>query len=354
MGIRVLSASEATASTLEQFGLPPEIALNSEEAIAAALRGAGSFLCPTSPVRLRSRVSASLSPLVEIDDAVVESTLDRIVAHGDLALRDRADSSQGRSELFLGVPAFVPRVSGRFLLLGVRPNGEDLVSETLHRRFAFDRYVRTLTREPGEPLEAELSAEGLSCITEAAWLRAPAATSAPDHIALSLASLQAASPSGPIQGLRIIDPSSDVRFYKGRWRQPKPIDGGYAVGRRPQAFGADLWCLVELSRGAPLRFVDLPLDGRGLGADVAWRLQAAIDASLGHPQVIRVGDMDLDRTRVDIFSPIPSWLQRRWDAVARGSTRGAGALQSWAFLNAELEEEVEFAQGYMWVEVVRR
>ena len=79
--------------------------------------------------------------------------------------------------------------------------------------------------------------------------------------------LDAAPASFEIPGLSLIDPTSSVRYYRGRWVQPQAQTGRF-VGRRSQAYGADLWCYIEMDEGQPRRFLDLPLRGsRARGCD---------------------------------------------------------------------------------------
>jgi hypothetical protein len=347
VGVETLDRLQAAERCVEQLGLDPNaVELTSAEALAAALRRAASFLCPTGPARLLSAVERTVLELVDAGDGFREqlgNVLETMVGYGDLLELPARDDAQAPSQqLYLGPPAFVRRASGSFLLLGIRPEASPLVGEELAASVEYERHVRRIA--PGSNLELEdLLAAGLHEIPTETWLRAPRRADPLNVIKEYDAQLSVAAPSGQIEGLRIVDPEASVRYYRGRWRPPAPRDNGRFVARRPQAFGADLWCYVELADGSTTRLIDLPLSPDLFrGCDEAWRLQAAIDAARGSPQVLRL--RKAQRTSmgdiVDLFAPIPRWLQRRWDALAT-PTRSKGALFSYSFAHEETDEEVE-------------
>jgi hypothetical protein len=154
-----------------------------------------------------------------------------------------------------------------------------------------------------------------------------------------------------LEGVTILDPSAPVRFYRGRWRTPKKADDGIFVARRPQAYGADLWCFAEVSTGAVTRLIDLPVTvSVAPASDEAWRLQAALDAEAGHPQLFRVRGRELtDAALLDLFSPLPSWAQRRLDAIGKPLLRSRGALLSYRIPREELDEELQFLVNMLWM-----
>jgi hypothetical protein len=153
--------------------------------------------------------------------------------------------------------------------------------------------------------------------------------------------------------VRVIDPDSDVSYYRGRWRELRSTDTGRFVARRPQAWGADLWCFINVSRGTVEKLLDLPVQSAlATGADEAWRLQAALDALRNEPQRLRVaGDGEGSYAILDLFAPVPSWIQRRLDIVGRPEHRRRGALFSYALPAADLEEEVNFIRQNMWISI---
>ena len=161
--------------------------------------------------------------------------------------------------------------------------------------------------------------------------------------------LEATGFSGDIEGLQVIDPASRVTFYRGRWRVLKPRDNGRFVARRPQAFGADLWCFADVGDGRVTKLLDLPLQKPlAPGADEAWRLQAALDSVAGHPQQLRIRGDGLI-SLLSFFSPVPSWIRRRLDVIGESVPRGAGALFSYAIPQEEVSEEINFLKRMMWL-----
>ena len=193
--------------------------------------------------------------------------------------------------------------------------------------------------------------DGLIDLPAERWLRSPRESSPSQLIAMYDSRLDAAHASGHVEGLEILDSQSSVMYYRGRWRAPRNTDQGRFVTRRPQAFGADLWCYVELNAGMPIRLLDLPLNpDLGRGCDEAWRLQAAIDAFSGQPQRMRLTESGApERSVLQLFSPPPRWLQRRLDAIGQ-PVESRRALLSYEMSQMEASEEFKFAKRMLWLE----
>ena len=86
------------------------------------------------------------------------------------------------------------------------------------------------------------------------------------------------------------------------------------------------------------------------GADAAWRLQAAIDSLAGRPQRFAMRPASHEGASVlDLFSPLPSWAQRRLDVIGMPIMRSRGALFSYALPTVEVSEEIAFLQEMMWM-----
>jgi hypothetical protein len=150
-----------------------------------------------------------------------------------------------------------------------------------------------------------------------------------------------------VEGLRVIDPTRAVDFYRGRWSSAESKSGRY-VGRRPQAYGADIWCYVEVENGQPARLVDLPVSGPLRGCDEAWLIQAAIDYVAGCPQRFTIRMVDSGVVAVAFYSPLPSWAQRRWETVG-GPFEMSGCLFSYRIDKEDLEEELDFLADRLWM-----
>lgn len=352
MGVEVVTPAEVAASAVAMLGLDAEaVDITSPEALAASLRRAASFLCPAAPRVVIRAVNDTLRGLPGYTDDLrsdLESALDALVAVGDvLELAARDDVRQ--RQLFLGPPAFVRRDSGMCLLLGIRADGAPLVSDDLAMRVDCEEHLRRLRSD--DSLAERLVQEGLVELKADQWLKSPRSEEASEHLATYQERLAAVGESGPLDGVRLIDPASRPTYYTGRWREPKRADGGLFVARRPQGYGAELWCVVEVVAGDVRRGIDLPPGFEiAAGADYAWRLQAAIDSLNGTPQRFAVRASSRPGASVlDLFSPIPSWAQRRLDVVATPIVRSRGALFSYGVPNDELEEEVTFLKEMMWL-----
>ena len=166
------------------------------------------------------------------------------------------------------------------------------------------------------------------------WVRRPAEMPPGELIRQMRERLSAAGPAGVVEGLTVIDPAAKVTYYRGRWRPLKPADSGLFVARRPQAYGADLWCVVLVAGGAPVRLLDLPADDpaapgsrRGLARPGRARRRRAQPS--GVPRRRRCGTGASAGRTVDFFSPLPRWAERYLQLTGMAVPRTAGALCSY-------------------------
>lgn len=353
--MRRLSAAEVHAEKVAELGLDPiALDLTSVEAIACALRRAASFLCPCTAPTLVRGVVRPLRGLVEtLDDTkgLVEDTLQAIIAHGDiLEHRDiQAEPEHGVAALlYAAPPSFVARETGAVILLGVTSDQLSALPDDLEARVEYVNHVRRLSPAPGEDLPSDLLDVGLIQTSYNDWLRAPPLDTSAQHLARFDELLDAAQPSRDVPGLSLLDAARPVRYYRGRWVELRAQSGRF-VARRAQAYGADLWCYVEIRDGNPERLIDLPVaGGRWRGCDDAWRLQLAIDAQRGEPQRLRIRPGPEGTRVMEIFSPVPMWARRRWDAVGE-PVSASGCLFAYRFAEADLAEEVRFAREVLWL-----
>lgn len=354
--MRRLTAMEVHARKVAELGLDPTaLDLMSIEAIAAALRRAASLLCPCAPATLIRAVVQPLRCLAEDLEAVkslVEETLEAMVAHGDaLECRDTPEdpNRKTRALLYTAPPSFVLRSSGAAILLGVASDQLSALPDDLEARIEYINYVRRLSPNPGEDLRADLTQLGLIELSYASWLKVPPAETPAGHLSRLDRLLDLVQPSYDIPGLLLLDPERSIGYYRGRWVQLRSQSGRF-VGRRGQAYGSDLWCYVQLRDGNPERLIDLPLSGsRWRGCDEAWRLQMAIDAQRGDPQRFRVRPGPARTHILELFSPVPMWARRRWDAVGE-PVLSSGCLFAYQLAEAELGEEMRFARDVLWLD----
>ncbi|RJR32322.1 MAG: hypothetical protein C4576_30680 [Desulfobacteraceae bacterium] len=353
--MRRLTAEEVHARKVDELGLDPAVLdLTSVEAIASALRRAASFLCPCAAVTLVRGVVRPLRGLVNnIDEikALVEETLEALIAHGDLSehreMTDEESFAKNSSLIYPLPPSFVPRQSGTVILLGVASDSLSVLSDDLEDRVEYVSHVRRLIPLPNEDLRSELLQRGLIELSYNVWLKSPPLETPAQLIARHDRSLEAVQPSRNVPGLSLLDPDGPVRYYRGRWVSPRSQTGRF-VGRRSQAYGADLWCYVELRKGQPERLIDFPMGSKWRGCDEAWRMQLAIDAQRGTPQEFRIKPGPQGTFILQLFSPVPMWARKRWDAVGE-PVPSSGCLFAYRLNAAEIEEERKFACKTLWL-----
>jgi len=279
---------------------------------------------------------------------LVEDTLEQMIALGDFhEYRDLSDSSA--VVLYAAPCAFVPRNNASVVLVGISADQVSALPPDLEARIEAVGCLRVLRPLHGESLRSDLLGIGLIEIPYERWVRAPRAQAADQHVTSYHNRLTSTPSSGDIPGLVILDPASPVRFYRGRWTIPKQQTGNF-IARRPQAYGAPLWCYVHLEGGQPQHLLDFPLaHGRWRGCDEAWHLQMAIDALRGQPQEFRLRAVKPETCDLFVYSPIPMWAQRRWEAIGE-RVDAAGGLMAFRFPDTEIEEESRFARSSMWLE----
>jgi hypothetical protein len=325
--------------------------------LSAVIRRAAGALCPCSRAVLRSALLESLSHLDQEPGTLparIEGLIDDLLVVGDLL--ELPDVTTGDAEargtwVFAAPPSFVERKSGSIFLIGIVPDQDGWLPDDLRGRIVLSTNTRSIKPEAGEDLAALLASEGLSKLPESSWLKAPK-TVAP-HEALSKATQRLASEQrcAPVRGLEIIDPATKPTYYKGRWTSPKDQTGLF-VARRPQEFGAALWCLAELHSGSLIRIVDLPFRGyRWRGCDAAWHLQMALDRELAAPQRFSLDRIDNDTIRFSFYSPIPLWAERRLMVLGK-KCKGVKGLFAYQIPFEEAAQEEQFLRENLWLSPV--
>lgn len=357
--MRVLNRAAVVQRTRQELGLGPSPAsLVTREALACSLRRVAGMHCPTSRGALLRAVIEPLGDLIDTPDSVAEiadEVLEAVIAHGDLLeLPEVASSAERpRTLLYATPPMFLVRSSGAVLLLGIAGEQASLLPPQLERLVEHRGHVRVLPPGAATDIVTQLEGLGYTEISERAWLDPPVPLAPEEFIDRFDRALHQQPDAGPTEGLRTIEPGSETNYYRGRWVDSTPVSGN-VVGRRPQRFGADLWCYVTLEEGQPRRLLDLPLgQTRYRACDEAWRLQAAIDAVSGNPQHLRIRPGAAGRWVFDVFAPLPMWLVRRWDAIGNQAERSPGALLSYNFDSEDKDEEASFACDMMWLAVDR-
>ena len=354
--MRQVDSKEVCFRKVSELGLDPEVVdFFSTEAVAATLRRAAGFLCPCSTATLVRNVVSPLQGLVEnleTTKKVIRETLDKLIVHGDVFEYrdlDLVDDS-GHVMLYAAPASFVVRESGAVVLLGIESD-QSVLPDDLKNRIEYTRHLRRINPFRGENLAVELKELGFVEISYAQWLKAPKQKTPEQHLSRFDILLDAARPSGEIPKLSLLDPEQPVRYYRGRWTEVLSQSGRF-VARRGQAYGADIWCYVQINKGNPEHLVDFPVDGnknQWRGCDEAWYLQMAIDAKRGEPQRFRIRKDVEAGSSIEFFSPVPMWAQRKWDAVGE-PVHGSGYLFAYKFPESEISEELHFIRENLWLE----
>lgn len=348
--MRVLSEPEVYEKSIKALGLETEtvsLDLLSIEAIACSLRRAAGFYCPCSAKTL---IGAVFGPLHKFEEdanklkILIAETLEALIAHGDLL---ELNNSREQTLIYAAPPSFVRRQSGSIMLLGIAPDDMSPIPNEIENRIRYVKHVRILDDDGKTELGDQLTHSDLIELRFSVWSKSPKKETAMDHLARMNHVLDGAEVAGDTPGLRLIDHSKSVLYSPGRWIEPTDQTGRF-VSRRPQAYGADLWCYVELSNGHPTKSFDFPLRNHR-GCDEAWRLQAAIDHNRGMPQVYKVRRPSEGACQMDFFSPVPKWAIRRWNAIGE-PILASGCLFSYKFTEEEINEEIDFAKEHLWLE----
>ena len=347
MELRVLTPTLTIEATSTALQVTP--ASDYRPLLAASLRRAASLMCPTTPSALILAVKNVLDTVFSVDDDSLRETLDALVNLGDLVESIEQQSGRRQKVIYLGQPRFIRRRSGEFILFGTRPDNLPLVGDALQDRVQETGYLRRIVK-PDSEIYTLLETYGLIEITEARWMKLPEPTEATELVKTYIQELREQPQSGPIDGLRILDPKLPPSFYRDRWRPPTALDTGVFLARRSQGYGSDLWCLVELAAGEHHKLLDLPLSQMpGVrGCDEAWRLQAAIDTVNGNPQQLIIQRTGRGRVQLGLPTPPPKWLQRRWDLLGE-PVRIPSALFAYEFAAEDTRDEVEFACTHLWM-----
>lgn len=289
----------------------------------------------------------------------VEGIVEDLIVYGDiLEMRQANDDLLDSANDFLlrpGPPSFVVRADGSIAILGIA--GEELTPLTaeLNSQVIHQGVLRILPMIKGAPsVEATLLELGLFRLPEKTWLRIPAIEAPQVHIAHWTEQLMTETESGAIEGLSILDTQAAQRFYRDRWTPLKKHHDGVYVARRPQRYGAALWCCAEIRNGILKRFKDLIATGDRIRPfDLAWRLQAAMDAAAGKAQAVNIGRGDGANALVRFFSPIPSWSER-YLAVSGRKIKAGGCLFAFEAPAAQATHYAAFLKQTLWMQVDER
>ena len=321
--------------------------------LAALLRRSAGIHCPCSRATLRASVLECIKEL-SADEAgvrqLIDDTIEALTVGGDLLELDDVvteDLNIRQTWVFGAPPSFVIRPNGTAFIFGVVPDQDVFLPPSLGARLVYDGFTRSM-----EPLESEdladiLREQGLQELSESVWLRSPKPEPPDDFVSRVHKCLVRQTPITAVDNLRILDSARPVTYYLDRWIVPASQTGMF-IARRPQEFGAPMWCLVSLEGGTPVRLLDFPFEKTQWRAcDSAWHLQMAIDHRRRHPQQYR-RRLGPSGVRFDFFSPLPQWSQRRL-MVFGNPVPPERCLLSYLVPSDQAEAEEEFLRSRLWL-----
>jgi hypothetical protein len=331
------------------------IDLLNETLMAATLRRLSDFTCPCAPSTLVNAMLAAIRPLIvatqtELKDQIEES-IENLLISGDLlelakvSVLDREDKENW---LFAAPPGFVQRPSGRIFIFGIAPDDASFLPDSLASRVCHVKATRFIDTKEGEPLADILRSFGLREVSNKSWIYSPRQESAQSYLQEVKLRLAGEGYSGDIPGLTIISHALKQVHYRGRWKTPQS-ETGIFVARRPQAYGAPIWGLAELTDGKAAKFLDLPCkEGRLRGCDVAWRIQLALDYVNGTPATYRC-EPDGEGWILQFTFPLPLWAQRKLSFIGSQNPNNLHT-QPFSFWipDTELHTEKKYLSDYLW------
>lgn len=323
--------------------------------IAAVLRriAASSSPCPPGTI-----VGTALEAFAGLGDpaemkVLVRDVLDRLVVTGDLLElggTSTLPSVAADDWLYCAPPTFLA-LEESILLLGIDAEDQSTLPVSLREQVQYRRELRVLPTDDMDATRHQLLDAGCYEVSRAAWTRLPQAQTAKKFLNAAIRRLEEFGGQGQLAGLKVVGPATSSHNYASRWTVP---DGksGYFVGRRPQAFGSDLWVFVELQEGRSGNFLDLPWrGGRFRGCDHGWRIQSALDTVSGSPQIYRIAYRDGGIARYEFFSPLPLWAERQLRIHGEKVT-AKGALFAYE-LEGQADHGIDdLLQSYMWFKQV--
>ena len=350
--MRLVSTKDVEALAVSSLGFNVDSAdLITPEVLAALVRKTASFECPCPAAILAKSVSWLLEPICLSDTLkdTVRGTINSVTSYGDLIETHEPSDTASNFLLYLAAPSFLQVSDTLFLLFGVTPDGEDMTPPDLRQRVEPVMYSRRLAVQDSKECRETLLQAGFESLKVDSWLRCPSRRPASELIALYDDALLKSGPPGVPEDLILIDPTRLVSYYKGRWTKLKKQTGRF-IGRRSQTYGAQLWCYLEVSNGLVTRLLDFPLfETHWRAFDEAWHLLQAMDAVSGQPQGFRVRKTSQKgMAAMDLFSPVPTWAIRRWDAVGL-RTMPNSSLMSYIFPETQIDGECRFAAERMWL-----
>jgi hypothetical protein len=356
--ISVITIEDAISKTARSLNITQGERVGlSDELLAQAARRAVYIMAPCARHELVGSLSHSfLSEGLSADElsARIDDIVDSLIVYGDvLEMRPTVDGdwfSASRFVLRPAPPTFIARRNGSVVIVGIGGDQITPLTENLEARVSHREALRIIERKENEDLESLLRELGLNKLSEKTWLRVPKSETSTSYISFWKQQLAAEPLCASLEGIRILDTARPPSFYKDRWCVPNQHTGLF-VARRPQLYGVEIWCVVELEKGNAKRFKDLSSPGdRFRPVDVAWRIQAALDSVAGTPQRFRCSE-EAGNSLIRFYSPLPSWAERHLSIVGR-KTKADRCLYSYEISKHDLVSETSFLGEMLWMSEV--
>ena len=352
--IEKITRHKVLAGCREILGLSGvDNAIVDDNLLTALVRRSAGIHCPCSRTTLRSSLIDSLQYLCDSEASLpdrIETIIEGLVVAGDLLeLHDVGvfDPAVRGTWVFAAPPGYIVRQSGEIFVIGIVADQDMFLPGSLVSRIRMRGFSRLIVPEVDEDLSTKLDDQGLQRLSEKSWLRTPKAEPFGQLLNRFERRLAERPPAGTVNEMEILDGEQPVTYYRGRWMACTGKTGIF-VARRPQEYGASIWCLADVDAGNVARFLDLPASkSRWRGCDEAWHLQMAIDARRGQPQQYRVQPRD-GECRFDFFSPLPAWSERRLITFGRAVPREK-CLMSYMLPVGAVEFEENFLQECLWL-----
>lgn len=345
--MRITDQAEAVSCLLESLRIQ-DYGFDDLEFLASFIRQVASSSCPCSHRNLVKTALTLLRPLDPDEDLSlrINDCIDELIAYGDLVeIRDQDDTKDLVTRRIASAVKVSPQ---RVLLLGDPQHGLRYDAPSFITKPKLHGCARMLVVEDADAAMSDLLLDGYALVSYEQWCRLPKLTTAEDLVAKYARKMASQDSVGSLGELELLIPQTNVRYYRGRWKQAK-AETGMFVAKRTRRFGSPTWCCVKLEGGVAVGLVSFPTQSGVRGCDEAWHLQQAIDRARSAPQRYSVRlDQETGFSFLDFYSPIPEWAHRRWNAIGE-RVDSKGSLFTYRFDSSALADEIRFAETRMWV-----
>ena len=250
-------------------------------------------------------------------------------------------------------PAFVARKVGSMIILGVA--GDEITPPIERDEQAPCMAWRTpiLAPEGPEPLGPFLKELGLIELFQ----KRPGYVYPPLKARRAIARawvhrLADAAPASIIEGLQVLDTRKSPTFlFRSLGRTAQHRQWRMHIGRRPQRYGAPLWCLVDLVGRAFLigsLILLYAASVNGTPCDLAWRIQMAMDVLEPARRSAPASDTKITKLYLTSFHRYPLGQSAKLAVVGEriGPHR---SFLSYMLPPSEVDEIIQFMHDYLWI-----